>query len=990
MSNGHLPAGSPAMPGGGHGAHGAQPAYNMGGSPVPNGGRALYPSQYPQSRGRGRTQQYSHAAQPQNFYTQQQVQAQAQPTQFSPHIYGSYPQQGYNGMYGYPNQQPYVGYHYNQNGVMPGPYGHPQHQQHYYGQQHVPMQSWYPAASIPHYQLPQSPSINTPYPPPPPMAAVQSPDVVPIPPVVPPPQPTPPAFNPAPQAAPVPATPAPPETPMNQSPSSPQPHDGEAASEPYHFYPQPSENALALAEPEQEVPKPGYQAVPSHVDAQVTSRPTSPVYSPIEPQPGRTWHQIPWSTHPLTDWPKRSKPRRKKKASQALTIDKLQVPQSEISAGSGAVEAVETRTSFEKPAVVDERDDSSLTETTSSMLNVATNASTTSTPEPTSHRSPSQKTSSVPAPIQLPKTTSRSAVPALPVLPALPKDGAVDRSKPAAGHEATDKQDDKAETQTQVQEELKQEEKPAAPAAPKSWAAIAKGHSVSKPAAGQPELNGTATAENASSEIIGTAATTKSSSASLAEALKSFEAGNSGPIHFIEPSGLKNTGTDCYMNSVLQLLLFCTPFYNFLDQIRKNVVHSFKSSSKTPLIDAMIGFISDFRSISAADTPDQLQRKLKPEDHHLLGKAFAPNSVYKVVRELDRFNTPGSQHDAPEFLMLLLNGIEEECERMIRDSATFASGSDQAPFDHHDANGGADASDDWTEVGQRQRLAISQRSGPATIPNPISKIFSGQHREVLRLSRKESVTYNAYQNLSLAIDDPSIKTVIDALKYFHRSEPITSKNSQGIEVNGTKQTLIETLPPILIMHLKRFYVNGGEAEKTWKVVRYPLEFEMPQEILSRQTRNRLLAGGRDLPRYKLTGVVYHHGTSVTSGHYTVDALRQDGQEWLRFDDTMITRISGDAVAEAGVEEANQKSAAATKHERVNETSSNRFAAMGDDDVADYEGDWKQVGPGANGAKKHSSGVNGSSSGTSTPKSKPIRDHKDHKKVAYLLFYQLWN
>lgn len=340
--------------------------------------------------------------------------------------------------------------------------------------------------------------------------------------------------------------------------------------------------------------------------------------------------------------------------------------------------------------------------------------------------------------------------------------------------------------------------------------------------------------------------------------------------------------------------------------------------------------------------------------------------------------------------MLLLNGIEEECERMIRDSATFASGYDQATLDQHDINGSADASDDWTEVGQRQRLAVSQRSGPATIPNPISKIFSGQHREVLRLSRKESVTYNAYQNLSLAIDDPSIKTVIDALKYFHRSEPITSKNAQGVEVNGTKQTLIETLPPILIMHLKRFYVNGGEAEKTWKVVRYPLEFEMPQEILSRQTRNRLLAGGRDLPRYKLTGVVYHHGASVTSGHYTVDALRQDGQEWLRFDDTIITRISGDAVAEAGVEEANQKTAAANKHERINDSSSNRFAAMGDDDATDNDGDWKQVGPGANGAKKYNSGVNGSSSGTSTPKSKSVRDHKDHNKVAYLLFYQLWN
>lgn len=445
------------------------------------------------------------------------------------------------------------------------------------------MQSWYPGGSIPHYQLPQSPSINTPYPPPPPMAAVQSPDVVPIPPVVPPPQPTPPAFNPTPQAAPLPAAPIPTETPVNQSPSSAQPDNGEEASDPYYFYPQPSEHAPPSAEPEQEALKPAYSALSSNTDVQVTSQPTSPVYSPIEPQPGRTWHQvslkltekapleltptltpdglkfmhghtnclqIPWSTHPLNDWPKRTKPRRKKKAPQALATDKPQVPKSEIFAGSGTVEAVEGRASSERPAVVDERDDSSLTETTSSTLNVATDASTTSTPEPTAQRSPLQKTSAVSASTQPPKTTTRSAVPALPVLPALPKDGVVDRSKPTAGHEETDKQDGKPKTQSDAPEEPKREEKPVAPAAPKSWAAVAKGRSVPKPAAGQPELNGTATTENASSEIIGTAATTKSSSASLAEALKSFEAGNSGPIHFIEPSGLKNTGTDCYMNSV--------------------------------------------------------------------------------------------------------------------------------------------------------------------------------------------------------------------------------------------------------------------------------------------------------------------------------------------------------------------------------------------------------------------------------------------------------
>lgn len=231
-----------------------------------------------------------------------------------------------------------------------------------------------------------------------------------------------------------------------------------------------------------------------------------------------------------------------------MTTDTPQASQSETSAGLAAAATAEGQASSEKPAVVDERDDFSLTETTSSTLNVAT--STTSTPEPTAQRSPLQKSTPVSSSTQPPKATTRSAVPALPVLPALPKDGAVDRSKPAVSHEETAKQDDKPKAQAETPEEPRQEEKPAPPAAPKSWAAIAKGRSVSKPTASQPDVNGTATGDNSSSEIIGAAATAKSSSASLAEALKSFEAANSGPIHFIEPSGLKNTGTDCYMNSV--------------------------------------------------------------------------------------------------------------------------------------------------------------------------------------------------------------------------------------------------------------------------------------------------------------------------------------------------------------------------------------------------------------------------------------------------------
>ena len=90
---------------------------------------------------------------------------------------------------------------------------------------------------------------------------------------------------------------------------------------------------------------------------------------------------------------------------------------------------------------------------------------------------------------------------------------------------------------------------------------------------------------------------------SLSDALRLFVVDGSVKVSFLEPRGLVNTGNMCYMNSVstegytspsvalltssqvLQILVFCVPFFEFLDQVGKRAVHNFKSD--TPLIESM-------------------------------------------------------------------------------------------------------------------------------------------------------------------------------------------------------------------------------------------------------------------------------------------------------------------------------------------------------------------------------------------------------------------
>jgi ubiquitin carboxyl-terminal hydrolase 10 len=119
----------------------------------------------------------------------------------------------------------------------------------------------------------------------------------------------------------------------------------------------------------------------------------------------------------------------------------------------------------------------------------------------------------------------------------------------------------------------------------------------------------------------------------------------------------------------------------------------------------------------------------------------------------------------------------------------------------------------------------------------------------------------------------------------------------------TRRSFIEKLPPILILHLKRFVYDGHGTKKVWKKIAYPLSLEIPLDVLSPTQRGDgppkfQLFGGIPPPqtRSRLTIVIYHHGTSATGGHYTADVLLQDGRTWLNLDDTKLKWVDAAQVA----------------------------------------------------------------------------------------------
>ncbi|KAK3833494.1 MAG: hypothetical protein JOS17DRAFT_773754 [Linnemannia elongata] len=427
---------------------------------------------------------------------------------------------------------------------------------------------------------------------------------------------------------------------------------------------------------------------------------------------------------------------------------------------------------------------------------------------------------------------------------------------------------------------------PAAPAKPKSWAELLRSKN---PAAPSPAAvaNGTAVQK----QVEANKATTVNGAKfdGIADVLHKYQTTYSSVL--IQPRGLVNNGNMCFMNAPL---LHCPPFYNLLMQIGKHVVHSFKS--KTPLVDSLIMFLNEFH-VAKKNQPDY-------------GPPFVPEYVYDALRGLKRFDSMrGRQEDCQEFLGFLLDGLHEEFFAAMKERPLEALPNGDA---EHEENESGVSDDEWMEVTGPKNKASFTRSTQFS-ETPISTIFSGHLRSILRIpSRKDSVTLEPFQSMQLDLTPDNVHTIEDALLNSTIPEVLDgfTSSDKGDPVEATKKIFIEEVPPVLVLHLKRFIYKDGSTQKLHKQVGYKTVLNLQPEIISPARRP-----ANPIP-YKLFGVVYHHGRTAAGGHYTCDVLRQNA-EWLHIDDTNITVIS-----EADVTVDNQPSNDGTFKPAMNGTLTN--------------------------------------------------------------------
>ncbi|XP_053575303.1 LOW QUALITY PROTEIN: ubiquitin carboxyl-terminal hydrolase 8 [Bombina bombina] len=319
-------------------------------------------------------------------------------------------------------------------------------------------------------------------------------------------------------------------------------------------------------------------------------------------------------------------------------------------------------------------------------------------------------------------------------------------------------------------------------------------------------------------------------------------------------TGLRNLGNTCYMNSILQCLCN-TP--HLAEYFHKNTYQA--DINRANLLGHKGEVAEEFGSIMKALWTGQY-------------KFISPKDFKVTIGKINDQFAGYSQHDSQELLLFVMDGLHEDLNK-----ADNRKRYKEENNDHMSDNQAA-------EFAWRKHKELNE--------SIIVALFQGQFKSTVQCltCHKKSRTFEAFMYLSLPLPSTSKCSLQDCLKSFSKEEKLTDKNRFHCSNCKTlrdslKKIEIWKLPPVLLVHLKRFSYEGRWKQKLQTYVDFPLEgLELSQYVI----------GPKFFKKYSLFGVSNHYG-GLDGGHYTAYCKNAIRQKWFKFDDHEVSDISASTV-----------------------------------------------------------------------------------------------
>lgn len=273
----------------------------------------------------------------------------------------------------------------------------------------------------------------------------------------------------------------------------------------------------------------------------------------------------------------------------------------------------------------------------------------------------------------------------------------------------------------------------------------------------------------------------------------------------------------------------------------------------------------------------------------------SPTDFRRSICQLKSQYNGSDQHDSQEFLSFLIDGIHEDLNRVMVKPTITQTPAQEAELERLPVQIASDR--EW-------------RNWKARNDSLIVDFFQGQFRNRLECltCHKTSTTYNVFSILQLPIPARSGKVPIDrCLNAFFNEEVLEKDDAWDcpqckVKRRASKRLSLARLPPILLVHLKRFEANGRFSDKIDTFVDFPIKSldltnYMPPPLPPGADKSELNGGlpmstsdpRTQLPpyRYDLYGVTNHYG-NLSSGHYTAFIASNGG--WMYCDDSSVKAV----------------------------------------------------------------------------------------------------
>lgn len=272
--------------------------------------------------------------------------------------------------------------------------------------------------------------------------------------------------------------------------------------------------------------------------------------------------------------------------------------------------------------------------------------------------------------------------------------------------------------------------------------------------------------------------------------------------------GIENNSNSCYLNSILQIIFT-------VEQLNTYIMNKeFEVNKKNVIFIAYKNLLENiYENTTFIDN-----------EHILESEQFK-----KMIGVSSGYELDSGQHDAHEILIRVLN--------------VFHEGLKESKYDNMDKNKkGEDTlkrvgNKKWVEENKLEQYSI------------INKIFKGQLRSKITCCNcyTENNIFDSFSCIPLTIED----TIQESLNTFGKIELINyfcdvcKKNT-----NAEKENIFCILPKFLFLNVCRFEYKDGKFNKNMKKIEWSNEIEIDDQ------------------KFKLKGLILHHGNSIDYGHYS--------------------------------------------------------------------------------------------------------------------------